>query len=306
MPELPDICAYLAALRPRVVGQTLERARAYSPFVVRSVAPPLKVCEGRTVGGVRRLGKRIVLELDGDVFVVIHLMIAGRLRWGPRKEGTRPTGRIALAGFDFPGGTLTLTEVSSKKRASIHVVEGALALTEHDRGGLDVRSAPPELFREALLAENRTLKRALTNPARFDGIGNAYSDEIFHAARLSPLRLTQSLTPTEVQRLHVASQEVLAEWIERLEARFAHKFPGPGDVTAFRPEFAAHGKYGQPCPDCGKRIQRIRYAENETNYCAQCQNEGRLLADRALSRLLRTDWPKTLEELEEGDGEQRA
>ena len=169
-----------------------------------------------------------------------------------------------------------------------------------------MRSAPPELFREALLAENRTLKRALTNPARFDGIGNAYSDEIFHAARLSPLRLTQSLTPTEVQRLHVASQEVLAEWIERLEARFAHKFPGPGDVTAFRPEFAAHGKYGQPCPDCGKRIQRIRYAENETNYCAQCQNEGRLLADRALSRLLRTDWPKTLEELEEGDGEQRA
>jgi formamidopyrimidine-DNA glycosylase len=298
MPELPDILAYRHALASRIVGQPIERARAFSPFVVRSVAPPVAAAASRRVEEVGRLGKRLVLHLEGDHHLVIHLMIAGRLRWGPRKEGARPMGKIALAAFDFPNGTLTLTEASPKKRASIHLVAGREALLEHDRGGLDVRSAPLDAFREALTAENRTLKRALANPACFDGIGNAYSDEILHAARLSPLRLTRSLKPEEVARLHAAARGVLELWIERLCARFDTKFPGPGDITAFRPEFAAHGRFGEPCPVCGKPIQRIRYAENETNYCAVCQNEGRLLADRALSRLLKEDWPRTLEELE--------
>lgn len=301
MPELPDILAYRQALEGRVGDQPIERARAFSPFVLRSVHPPLAHLEGRRVAGVGRLGKRLVLHLEGDLHLVIHLMIAGRLRWGPRKEGSRPSGKIALASFDFPSGTLTLTEASPKKRASLHVVEGAEALRAHDRGGLDVRTASLGTFRDALVAENRTLKRALANPSRFDGIGNAYSDEILHAARLSPLRLTRSLKEEEVGRLLESARRVLETWIETLCKRFETKFPGPGDITAFRPEFAAHGKFGEPCPVCGKKIQRIRYAENETDYCAQCQNEGRLLADRALSRLLKDDWPRTLEELE-GEG----
>lgn len=298
MPELPDILAYRHALETRVVGEPIERARAFSPFVVRTVRPPFASIAGRQVEQVGRLGKRLVLRLEGDLHLVIHLMIAGRLRWGARKEGAKATGRIALAAFDFPNGTLTLTEVSPKKRASIHVVEGSGALREFDRGGVDVLSASFEAFHTALVAENRTLKRALTNPSRIDGIGNAYSDEILHAARLSPLRLTHSLSEEEIERLFRASRDVLRQWIERLCERFDTRFPGPGDITAFRPEFAVHGKFGQPCPICGKAIQRIRYSENETNYCALCQNEGRLLADRALSRLLKDDWPRTLEELE--------
>jgi formamidopyrimidine-DNA glycosylase len=300
MPELPDVTAYIEALEPRVVGQTLLRVRLYSIFVLRSVAPPVKAVEGKKVLGVRRLGKRIVLELEDDLFLVIHLMIAGRLLWKDDEAAAKTGGKIGMAAFEFSSGRLLLTEASSKKRASIYVVQGEAGLAEHDRKGLDVLSCTPVEFEAALRAENRTLKRALTNPSRFDGIGNAYSDEILHAARLSPVRLTSTLSDEEVRRLFVAVRETLTLWIDRLREQFKGKFPGVGQITAFRPDFATHGKYGKPCPVCNAPIQRIQYAENETNYCAKCQNEGRLLADRSLSRLLKEDWPKTLEEMEGG------
>jgi formamidopyrimidine-DNA glycosylase len=297
MPELPDIELYLHALRPRTAGMRLEKVRLFSPFVLRSVAPPIREAEGRKVVGLERVGKRIVLALEEDLFLMIHLMIAGRLRWSDKVQDTRPSGKVALARFDFEIGQLTLTEVASHKRASLVLARGREALQALDPGGIGVFDASTEAFADRLRAENRTLKRALANPRAFDGIGNAYSDEILHAARLSPLRLTRSLDAGEVERLLGACRKVLAEWTDRLLAEFGERFPGPGDVTAFRSDFAVHGKYGQPCPVCGSPVQRIRYAENETNYCAHCQNEGRMLADRSLSRLLKDDWPKTIEQM---------
>lgn len=297
MPELPDIELYVHCLRPRMVGQKLVRVRPYNPFIVRSVEPPASASEGLEIRAVSRIGKRIVLSLESDLHWVLHLMIAGRLRWTPDVKALRQGGRIASIAFDFEHGQLTLTEASSHKRASAMLVSGRGTLDEIDPGGLNLFKADAGEFRDRLLSENRTLKRALTNPRWFDGIGNAYSDEILHAARLSPLRLTQSLSDEETVRLHGAAQETLKLWTVRLKHQFSNKFPGPGDVTAFRPDFAVHGKFGKPCPECGKPVQRIRYAENETNYCAVCQNEGRLFADRGLSRLLKEDWPKTLEEM---------
>jgi len=296
MPELPDVTVYLDALRPRIVGQPLERVRLASPFVLRSVEPPIGELIGHKVEHLRRLGKRIVLGFDGDLYAVIHLMIAGRFRWG--KRGAKPPGRIGLVGFDFPTGTLLLTEASPKKRAALYVVRGADGLLAHDPGGLEVLDASLDDFRAALRRENHTLKRALTDPHLFSGIGNAYSDEILHAARLSPVQLTSKLVDAEVERLYRATQDTLRRWIDALRAEFGDRFPGAGDITAFRPGFAVHGRFGQPCPVCGGPVQRIRYADNETNYCPACQTGGRLLADRSLSRLLKDDWPKTLEELE--------
>jgi formamidopyrimidine-DNA glycosylase len=298
MPELPDVEVYVEALRQRVLGEPIQKLRLFSPFVLRTVEPRPDELVDRHVQEVSRLGKRIVLELEGDLYMVIHLMIAGRLRWSTG-EVPKSGGKIGMAAIVFPNAHVTLTEASSKKRASLHILQGREALAEHDRGGLEPLDCSFDQFKEALLSESRTLKRALTNPRAFSGIGNAYSDEILHAARLSPLRLTRSLDAPEIKRLHQACRETLALWKDRLLAQFKNKFPGPGEITAFRPDFAAHGKFGQPCPECGKPIQRIRYAQNETNYCAQCQNEGRLLADRSLSRLLKDDWPKTLEELEQ-------
>jgi len=295
VPELPDIVAYLTALGPRVLGQRLESVRLGSPFLLRSVDPPLREVEGRTVTGLRRLGKRIVFELEGALFVVLHLMIAGRLHW--RRPGARVGGRGALAALDFPGGSLVLSEASTRKRASLHVVAGARALSEFDRGGLEVLESEAADFRDALIRENHTLKRALTDPRLFSGIGNAYSDEILHRARLSPARLTRQLTEEEVARLHAAAREVLEQWTDRFVAEARERFPER--VTAFREGMAVHGRYGKPCPVCGAPVQRVVYAENEANYCATCQTGGRLLADRALSQLLRRDWPRTLEELEE-------
>ena len=296
MPELPDVTVYIETLSPRIVGQPLEGIRLASPFVLRSVDPPPAVLVGRRVLGLRRLGKRIVLALEDDLYVVVHLMIAGRFRW--EKRGARPPARLGLAAFDFPTGTLLLTEASKKKRAAIHLVRGAAALAAHDPGGLEVLTASPDQFAAALRAENHTLKRALTDPHLFSGIGNAYSDEILHAARLSPVQLTSKLSDAEVARLHAATQATLQRWIAELRREFADRVPGAGEVTAFRPGFAVHGRYGKPCPDCGGPVQRIRYADNETNYCPACQTGGRLLADRSLSRLLRSDWPKSLEELD--------
>ncbi len=298
MPELPDVTAYIEALEPRVLGHTLNRIRFFNPFVLRSVEPPAKTAEGRKVVGLRRLGKRIVLELEDGLFLVIHLMIAGRLRWSEQTSGVKPPGKLGHAALEFDSGTLMLVESSSKKRASIHLVQGEESLRAHNPGGVEPLECSVEQFAEALTHENRTLKRALTNSHNFSGIGNAYSDEILHSARLSPMRLTRSLKTDEIEKLYVATQETLKKWVEILRKQFKGKFPGPGQITAFRPEFAAHGKFGEPCPVCGAKIQRIRYEENETNYCANCQNEGRLLADRALSRLLKDDWPKTLEEME--------
>ncbi|HEY8370792.1 MAG TPA: DNA-formamidopyrimidine glycosylase family protein [Thermodesulfobacteriota bacterium] len=295
MPELPDVTVYVEALRRRTVGRTLVAVRVASPFVVRTADPPLAEAAGRRVVDVRRLGKRIVLALDGDLFLVVHLMIAGRLHAKP--AGARLANRIALAAFDFPDETILLTEASTKKRASIHLVRGEAALADFDRGGLDVLSADLPAFRAALARESHTLKRALTDPRLFDGIGNAYSDEILHRARLSPVKLTGSLTEAEVERLYHAARDTLAEWIARLRAETGEGFPEK--VTAFRPGMAVHGRYRQPCPVCGSPVQRIVYAENEANYCATCQAGGRLLADRALSRLLHADWPRTLEALEE-------
>jgi formamidopyrimidine-DNA glycosylase len=296
MPELPDVTIYLDALRPRVVGQPIEAIRLTSPFILRSVAPPIAAVIGQRVEDVRRLGKRIVLCCSDDLYVVLHLMIAGRLRW--ERRGAKPPGKIGLAAFDFPTGTLLLTEASPKKRAALYVVRGAAALAAHDPGGLEPLDASVEAFRAALRRENHTLKRALTDPHLISGIGNTYSDEILHAARLSPVQLTSKLVDAEVVRLYQATQATLRRWIDTLHAEFGERFPGAGDITAFREGFAVHGRFGQPCPVCGGPVQRIRYADNETNYCPTCQTGGRLLADRSLSRLLKDDWPKTLEEME--------
>jgi formamidopyrimidine-DNA glycosylase len=295
LPELPDVLVYLEALDRRVVGRRLLGVRVLSPFVLRSVEPPLSAVDGRCVLGLRRMGKRIVLELEGDLFVVIHLMIAGRLRWSP--VGARAPGKIGLAAFDFEHGTLLLTEAGTRRRASLHLAAGAAGLAQFERGGLEPLESSREDFVARLRQENHTLKRALTDPRLFSGIGNAYSDEILHRARLSPLRLTSRLTDAEAALLHEATRAVLTEWIERLRQQTGEGFPEK--VTAFREGMAVHGRYRQPCPDCGTPVQRIRYAENETNYCPSCQTEGRLLADRGLSRLLREDWPRSLEELEE-------
>jgi formamidopyrimidine-DNA glycosylase len=294
VPELPDVTVYLESLAPRILGARLERVRLLTPFLLRSVDPPVGAVAGTTVTGLRRLGKRLVIALEGELFLVIHLMIAGRLHWKP--AGARPPGRIGLAAFDFSTGTLTLTEAGTKKRASLDVVRGEAALRAHDPGGLEVLDADLGAFRAALVAENHTLKRVLTDPRVFSGIGNAYSDEILHRARLSPVRLSQALTDEEVRRLHEATRAVLTEWIARLREEAGDAFPE--GVTAFRPAMAVHGRYGKPCPDCGAPVQRIVHADNETNYCARCQTGGRMLADRSLSRLLHDDWPKTLDEWE--------
>ena len=295
MPELPDILGYLTALEPRVVGQRLESVRLSSPFLLRSVAPPLREAGGRRVLALRRIGKRIVFALEGDLFLVLHLMVSGRLHW--RKRGAKVGGRGALAAFDFPDGALVLSEASTKKRASLHLVAGEAALAELDRGGIEVLGVDLARFREALTRENHTAKRSLTDPRLFSGIGNAYSDEILHRARMSPTKLTQKMSNEEIARLYEAVQGVLGEWVGRLSEEASRAFPE--HVTAFREGMAVHGRYGKPCPACGSPVQRIVYAENESNYCATCQTGGKLLADRALSQLLRGDWPKTLEELEE-------
>lgn len=295
MPELPDVAIYVESLARHVVGRRLLRTRVKSPFVLRSVTPPLSACEGRTVRGIERLGKRIVIAFEGDLFLVVHLMISGRLRW--RASDAAIPATIGLAAFDFESGTLLFTEASKKKRASLHVVAGRDALAQHDRGGLEPLVCTASEFAERLRLENHTLKRALTDPTLFSGIGNAYSDEILHRARLSPVTHTRKLDDDAVDRLFQATRTTLTEWIERTRAEVGDGFPE--DVTAFRPQMAVHGKFGKPCPDCGTKVQRIVYAENESNYCPTCQTGGKLLADRALSRLLRGDWPKTVEELEE-------
>ncbi len=298
MPELPDVEVYVACLESRVTGRELTRIRLLRPFVLRSVTPPLDAAHGATVRGVRRLGKRIVLALTGDLFLVVHLMIAGRLRW--RDGGAAIPKKLGLAAFDFATGTLLLTEAGSIKRASLHLVAGESGLETHDRGGIDVLVADRDAFAEALTCENHTVKRSLTDPRLFSGIGNAYSDEILHAARLSPLKLTSRLTADEVARLHDAAQATLRTWVDRLRGEAGDGFPEK--VTAFHPAMAVHGRFGKPCPVCGSPVQRIVYASNEANYCAACQTGGRLLADRALSRLLGRDWPRSLEELEERKG----
>lgn len=294
MPELPDITVYLDALERRLPGRSLDRITLKSPFLLRTVEPAISEAEGRTVVGVRRLGKRIVLDLGGELYLVIHLMIAGRLKWLPK--GAKGPGRVTLAAFEFAEGTLALTEAGTRRRASLHLVRGEPGLRALDRGGLDVLDADLESFKGRLRSENHTLKRALTDPRLFSGIGNAYSDEILHAARLSPLALTGRLNEEEVERLYRASRETLNGWITRLRGETGEGFPER--VTAFREGMAVHGRFGLPCPVCGSPVQRIRYAENETNYCARCQTGGRLLADRALSRLLKSDWPRSLDDIE--------
>ncbi len=294
MPELPDISAYLSALEPRIVGQTLVQVRLNSFTLLRTVQPPLESVAGHTVRELRRIGKRIAFGLDDDLWLVLHLMIAGRLHW--KASGAKLAGRNALAAFDFPLGSLVLTEAGTKRRASLYLVRGEEALRAIDPGGIDVLACDLAAFHAALTAENRTLKRALTDPRLVSGIGNAYSDEILHAAQLSPVTLTHRLTGQDWQRLYDATQSTLHLWIDRLRAEAHRGFPEK--VTAFRPDMAVHGKFGQPCPRCGTKIQRIRYADNETDYCPQCQTGGKLLADRGLSRLLKQDWPKTLDELE--------
>ncbi|HEY7434427.1 MAG TPA: DNA-formamidopyrimidine glycosylase family protein [Methylomirabilota bacterium] len=295
MPELPDVTVYLEALAARLHGARLERIRLANPFVLRSVDPGPAEVTGRTVTGFRRLGKRIVIALDGDLFVLIHLMIAGRLHW--KEAGAKLPGKIGLAALDFSTGTVTLTEAGSRRRAAIHLVRGEAALAAHDPGGLELGDADLAAFRAAITRESHTLKRTLTDPRILSGIGNAYGDEILHRARLSPVRMTRQLSEEETVRLFEAAKATLAEWVERLRREAAGGFPE--GVTAFRPDMAVHGRYGRPCPDCGAPVQRIVHAENETNYCARCQTGGRLLADRALSRLLHRDWPRTLEEMEE-------
>jgi len=294
MPELPDILAYMNALEPRVLGQTLVRVRVASPFLLRTVEPPLSAAEGQPVRELRRIGKRIAMGFDNQIWLVLHLMIAGRLHW--RAPGAKLGGRQNLAAFDFADGSLVLTEAGSTRRASLQVIQGQEALDEIDPGGIEVFESDLEQFRLALTNENRTLKRALTDPRIISGIGNAYSDEILHAARLSPITQTGKLTAEEWERLYKATRETLTLWIERFNTEAQKSFPEK--VTAFRPEMAVHGRYGQPCPVCGEKVQRIRYADNETNYCAQCQTGGKLLADRSLSRVMKSDWPKTLAELE--------
>ena len=295
MPELPDVVVYIEALEARIRGARLERVRLASPFVLRSVDPPLATAHGRTVTGLRRLGKRIVIELEGGLFLLVHLMIAGRFHW--KRAGAKLPGRIGLAALDFSTGTLVMTEAGTKRRASIHLVQGEAALSTHDPGGLEVLDTDLAAFRAALAAENHTLKRALTDPRILSGIGNAYADEILHRARLSPVRQTRQLTDDEIARLFEGAQATLLSWCERLRREARGEFPE--GVTAFREAMAVHGRYGRPCPECGTPVQRIVHLENETNYCPRCQTGGRLLADRALSRLLRTDWPRTIDELEE-------
>jgi formamidopyrimidine-DNA glycosylase len=294
MPELPDISAYLSALEERIVGQPLEHVRIASAFLLRTAQPPVTDAEGHRVSELRRIGKRIAIGLDNDVWLVLHLMIAGRLHWRPR--AVKLGGRNNLAAFDFPNGSLVLTEAGTKRRASLHVLKGEQALRSADPGGIDVFAGDLPAFRAALTLENRTLKRALTDPRILSGIGNAYSDEILHAAQLSPVTLTNKLSPEEWSRLFAATRETLRLWIDRLRAESRADFPEK--VTAFRADMAVHGRYGKPCPRCGEPVQRIRYADNETNYCAKCQTGGRVLADRALSKLLGKDWPRTLDELE--------
>ena len=294
MPELPDITVYLEALEKRIAGQTLEQVRLVSPFLLRTVSPPLKSAEGKRVREIRRVGKRIAIGLDGDLWLVLHLMIAGRLHW--RKHGTKVSRPRGLAAFDFPNGTLLWTEAGSQKRASLHVVAGEAGLDALDPGGLEVFDTTLDRFAAALTSANHTLKRALTDPRMFSGIGNAYSDEILWESRLSPLALTQKLKPDEIARLFEAVRSTLARWTDQLRKETGDAFPEK--VTAFREGMAVHGRYKEPCPRCGSKVQRIRYAANETNYCPHCQTGGKLLADRALSRLLREDWPKTPEELE--------
>jgi len=295
MPEIPDLTIYLETLTARVAGKTLERVRIASPFLLRSTNPPIREAEGKVVRGLRRVGKRIVLALEGDLFLVVHLMIAGRFKW--KEKGAKIPGKIGLAAFDFPEGTLLLTEASSKKRASLYLAAGEAALEALDPGGLEPLDSTLTAFREALTRESHTLKRTLTDPHLFAGIGNAYSDEILHRARLSPTQLTKNLDDDGVKRLHAATIKTLRLWIDRLRKESGGEVPEK--VTAFHDEMAVHGKYGKPCPDCGSPVQRIVYAENECNYCARCQTNGKLLADRALSRLLREDWPKSLDELED-------
>jgi formamidopyrimidine-DNA glycosylase len=296
MPELPDITVYLECLERRVAGQTLLQVRLSNPFLLRSVEPPLTQAQGKTVRGLRRLGKRIVFALDDDLFLVLHLMIAGRLHW--KAAGAKPPGRIGLAAFDLPAGTLILTEAGTKRRAALHLVHGESQLAQHQPGGLEVLDADLAAFGAALRRENHTLKRALTDPRLFSGIGNAYSDEILHRARLSPLTWTSRLTDAELRRLFEAVRATLQEWIERLRVEVGEGFPEK--VTAFRAGMAVHGRFGQPCPVCATAVQRIVYAENETNYCPRCQTDGKVLADRSLSRLLKDDWPRSVEEWEVG------
>ncbi len=302
MPELPDITVYCEALERRLTGVTLDSLTIRGPSLLKTVDPSPSSCEGRCVAGIERIGKRIVFALEGDLFLVLHLMIAGRLHW--KKTGAQANARNLLATWTFPTGVLTLSEASSKKRASLWILSGREALANQDPGGLEVLDASAEEFRERLVVENHTLKRALADPRLFSGIGNAYSDEILHRARLSPLLLTQRLRAEQVASLYVATREVLEEWIGRLRAQTGDAFPEK--VTAFRPEMAVHGRYGQPCPVCANPVQRIAYADSETNYCAICQNEGRLLSDRALARLMHDDWPRTLAELEEKRDRQRS
>jgi formamidopyrimidine-DNA glycosylase len=294
MPELPDVTVYVERIHALTHGQRLEKARVASPFLVRTFDPPIEAAEGACVTGVQRLGKQIVIGFDNDLYLSIHLMIAGRLHW--KERGAKIPGKVGLAAFDFPSGTMTLTEASSKKRAAIHIVRGSGGLAELNRGGLEVFDASLEDFAAALRLESHTVKRSLTDPDLFSGIGNAYSDEILHRARLSPIRLTRQLTYEEIERLFDATRVTLQFWLERLRAEAGDGLPEK--VTAFRPEMAVHGRFGKPCPDCGSPVQRIVYAENECNYCARCQTGGKLLADRGLSRLLKGDWPRTIDELE--------
>lgn len=294
MPELPDILAYISALEPRIVGQPIKQVRLASPFLLRTVKPPLESVEGQTVQEIRRVGKRIAIGVENDLWLVLHLMIAGRLHWRP--PDAKLAGRQNLAAFDFPEGSLVLTEAGSKRRTSLHIFSGEESLHDADPGGIDVLNSDLDSFRAVLMSENRTLKRALTDPRLVSGVGNAYSDEILHAAQLSPISLTRKLTPEERERLFLAARQTLQLWIDRL--RDEAKVSFPEKVTAFRKGMAVHGRYGEPCPRCGEKVLRIRYADKETNYCARCQTGGKVLADRGLSRLLGSDWPRTLEELE--------
>jgi formamidopyrimidine-DNA glycosylase len=294
MPELPDIAAYISALESRILAQPIDRVRLASLFLLRTAQPPISDVEGRPVTQLRRIGKRIAIGVEGDLWLVLHLMIAGRLHWRPR--GAPLKGRNSLAAFDFPNGSLVLTEAGTKHRASLHVLAGEQGLRSVDPGGIDIFASDLDSFRAALTAENRTLKRALTDPRILSGIGNAYSDEILHAAQLSPITVTHKLKPQEWEKLYAATRDTIQLWVDRLRAEAAAAFPEK--VTAFRPDMRVHGRYGQPCLRCGEKIQRIRYADNETNYCARCQTAGKVLADRSLSRLLGADWPRTLEELE--------
>jgi len=296
MPELPDVAVYTESLAAKLSGAQLNRIRVLNPFVLRTAVPPIASAEGRRVIGIERLGKRVVIGLDGELFLVIHLMIAGRLRW--LAAGAKPPGKIALAAFEFEGGTLVLTEAGSKRRASLHLVAGRAALEAMDPGGIDVLNCDLPAFAQRLTSENHTLKRALTNPRLFSGIGNAYSDEILHRARLSPVALTRALDASATERLFDATRAVLLEWTERLRAEAAAHGGWPDKVTAFHPAMAVHGRFGEPCPVCGAPVQRIVHADNETNYCARCQTGGKLLADRALSRLLKASWPKHIDDIE--------